>query len=127
MFGNSTETADYSALPTAIFTDPELGAIGLTEQEATEQGFDVGVVKHPLPAVTRAQYTHTKRGFYKLVFDRATRRLLGVHIVSRAASDIVGALAVALPLGVTVDAVARMHHVYPSYSEGLKAAAENAA
>jgi mercuric reductase len=127
MFGTSAETADYSPLPTAIFTDPELGAIGLTEQEATDQGFDVGVVKHPLPAVTRAQYTNAKRGLYKLVFDRGTRRLLGVHIVSRAASDIVGTLAVALPLGVTVDAVARMHHVYPSYSEGIKAAAEQAA
>jgi mercuric reductase len=127
MLGDSAETADYSALPTAIFTDPELGAIGLTEQEAMEQGFDVGVVKHPLPAVTRAQYTNAKRGLYKLVFDRGTRRLLGAHIVSRAASDIVGTLAVALPLGVTVDAVARMHHVYPSYSEGIKAAAERAA
>lgn len=127
MFGNSAETVDYSALPTAIFTDPELGAIGLTEQEANEQGFDVGVVRHPLPAVTRGQYTNAKRGLYKLVFDRGTRRLLGAHIVSRAASDIVGTLAVALPLGVTVDAVARMHHVYPSYSEGIKAAAEQAA
>ena len=127
MFGNSAETVDYSALPTAIFTDPELGAIGLTEQEANEQGFDVGVVRHPLPAVTRGQYTNAKRGLYKLVFDRGTRRLLGAHIVSRAASDIVGTLAVALPLGVTVDAVARMHHVYPSYSEGIKAAAERAA
>jgi pyruvate/2-oxoglutarate dehydrogenase complex dihydrolipoamide dehydrogenase (E3) component len=126
MFGNGSRTADYSVLPTAIFTDPELGAVGLTESEAIEQGYDVGVVKHPLSAVTRAQYTGAKRGLYKIVFDRTSRRVLGIHVVSRGASDIVGGLAVALQLGATVDDLARVHHVYPSYSEGLKAAAEQA-
>jgi mercuric reductase len=124
--GSSSRRADYSALPTAIFTDPELGGVGLTETEASEQGYDVGVVKHPLPYVTRAQYIGAKHGLYKIVFDRETRRVLGVHVVSRAASDIVGSITPALKLGVTVDDQAFMHHVYPSYSEGLKAAAEKA-
>jgi mercuric reductase len=126
MFGDGTRNADYSILPTAIFTDPELGSVGLTESEASEQGYDVEVVKHPLSVVTRAQYTGTKRGLYKIVFDRDTRRVLGVHVVSRGASDIVGGLAVALKLGVMVDDLALIHHVYPSYSEGVKAAAEKA-
>ena len=127
MFASScSRRADYSALPTAIFTDPELGGVGLTEAEAAEQGHDIGVVKHPLPYVTRAQYTGAKHGLYKVVFDRATRRVLGVHVVSRAASDIVGSITPALKLGLTVDDLAFMHHVYPSYSEGLKAAAEKA-
>jgi mercuric reductase len=124
--GSSSRRADYSVLPTAIFTDPELGGVGMTEKEAAEQGHEIGVVKHPLPFVTRAQYTGAKHGLYKIVFDRKTRRVLGVHVVSRAASDIVGSLAPALKLGVTVDDLALMHHVYPSYSEGLKAAAETA-
>ena len=126
MFAGGTRSADFSILPTAIFTDPELGSVGLTESEASEQGYDVDVVKHPLSAVTRAQYTGTKRGLYKIVFDRVTRRVLGVHVVSRGASDIVGGLAVALKLGVVVDDLALVHHVYPSYSEGVKAAAEKA-
>jgi mercuric reductase len=126
MFGDGSRRADYSVLPTAIFTDPELAGVGLTESEAAEQGLEVEVVKHPLPAVTRAQYTGTKRGLFKIVFDRASRRVLGVHVVSRGGSDIVGGLAVALKLGVTVDDLALIHHVYPSYSEGLKAAAEKA-
>jgi mercuric reductase len=126
MFGDGSRRADYSVLPTAIFTDPELGSVGMTETEATEQGHEIGVVKHPLPFVTRAQYTGAKHGLYKIVFDRKTRRVLGVHVVSRAASDIVGSLAPALKLGVTVDDLALMHHIYPSYSEGLKAAAERA-
>jgi mercuric reductase len=126
MFGDGSRRADYSVLPTAIFTDPELGGVGLTEAEAEEQGHDVGVVKHPVPSVTRAQYTRARHGLYKIVFDRGTRRVLGVHVVSRAASDIVGSIAPALKLGLTVDDLAFMHHVYPSYSEGLKAAAEKA-
>jgi len=126
MFGPGLRTADYSALPTTIFTDPELGDVGLTESEAVTQGYEVDVVKHPLPAVTRAQYVGAKHGLYKIVFDRATRRVLGIHVVSRGASDIVGGLAVALKLGVTVDDLALVHHIYPSYSEGVKAAAEKA-
>jgi mercuric reductase len=126
MFGAGMRRADYSVLPTAIFTDPELGSVGLTEQEAREEGHDVDVVKHPLANVTRAQYTRTKHGLFKIVFDPTTRKVLGVHVVSRGASDIVGGLAPALQLGVTVDDLAYMHHVYPSYSEGLKAAAEKA-
>ena len=126
MFGDGSHRADYSALPTAIFTDPELGGVGLTEAEAVQRGHDIGVVTHPLPSVTRAQYIGAKHGLYKLVFDRASRRVLGVHVVSRGASDIVGSIVPALKLGVTVDDLAYMHHVYPSYGEGLKAAAEKA-
>jgi mercuric reductase len=126
MFGSGDRRAEYEVLPTAIFTDPELGGVGLTEVEARDQGFDVDVVKHPLSAVTRAQFSTSRRGLYKIVFDRPTRRVLGVHVVSRGASDIVGGLAVALRLGATVDDLALVHHVYPSYSEGVKAAAEQA-
>jgi mercuric reductase len=126
MFGNGGRRAEYETLPTAIFTDPELGGIGLTEAEARRRGLDVDVVKHPLSSVTRAQYWSSRHGLYKIVFDRGTRRVLGVHVVCRGASDIVGGLAVGLSLGATVDDLARVHHVYPSYSEGLKAAAEQA-
>jgi mercuric reductase len=126
MFSGGDRRAEYEVLPTAIFTDPELGGVGLTEAEARDEGFDVDVVKHPLSAVTRAQFSTSRRGLYKIVFDRTTRRVLGVHVVSRGASDIVGGLAVALKLGVTVDDLALVHHVYPSYSEGVKAAAEQA-
>ena len=126
MFRVGDRRAEYTALPTAIFTDPELGAVGLTEQEARDAGHDADVVKHPLPNVTRAQYTRTKHGLFKIVFDVGTRKVLGVHVVSRGASDIVGGLTPAFKLGLTVDDLAYMHHVYPSYSEGLKAAAEKA-
>ncbi len=126
MFCEDGRRSDYSVLPTAIFTDPELAAVGLTEAEARDRGYDVEVVRHPLESVTRAQLVGEKRGLYKVVFDLASRRVLGVHIVARGASDIVGALAPALQLEATVDDLALAHHIYPSYSEGLKAAAEQA-
>ena len=127
MFGtNDGAVADYSILPTAIFTDPELAGAGLTEAEAKEHGIDYETVVHPVKHVTRSQYIEAKRGLYKIVFDRATRRVLGLHVVSRNASDIVQGFSLALKLGATVDDLAKMHHVYPTWGEGVKAAAEQA-
>jgi mercuric reductase len=126
MFSDSAPEADYGSLPTAIFTDPELAGIGMTEDEAREAGLEFDVVTHPLENVTRAQYTDSKRGLYKIVFETASRRVVGVHVVNRAASEIVQGLALPLKLGVTVDDLAGVHHTYPTLGEGLKAAAEQA-
>jgi mercuric reductase len=126
MFAPNGHAADYSILPTAIFTDPELGAVGLTEDEARERGHDVATAMHPLTNVTRSQYVAERHGLYKLVYDRGSRRLLGLHVVSRGASDIVQGFVFALRAGSTVDDLAQMHHVYPSWGEGVKGAAEQA-
>jgi mercuric reductase len=126
MFTDDAPEADYSGLPTAIFTDPELAGIGQTEQEARDDGLDVGVSIHPLEGVTRAQYTDSTRGLYKLVFERGSGRILGVHVVNRMASEIVQGLALPLKLGATVDDLAAVHHTYPSLGEGVKSAAEQA-
>jgi pyruvate/2-oxoglutarate dehydrogenase complex dihydrolipoamide dehydrogenase (E3) component len=125
MFGGGA-AADYSILPTAVFTDPELAQLGLTEKEAREHGFDAQAVRHELRHVQRATYTDTKHGLFKLVYDGQTRRLLGVHIVARGASDIVQGLAVAMKLGATIDDLAHVHHAFPTLAEGIKAAAEQA-
>ena len=126
MFAPNGSAADYSLLPTAIFTDPELGAVGLTEEEARDRGHDVGTATQPLTNVTRSQFVAERHGLYKLVYARDTRRVLGVHVVSRGASDIVQGLSLGLRLGMTVDDLAASHHVYPSWGEGVKAAAEGA-
>jgi len=125
MFGGGA-TADYSTLPTAVFTDPELAQLGLTENEARERGFDAKTVRHELRHVQRATYTDTKHGLFKLVYDGQTRRLLGVHVVARGGSDIVQGLAVAMKLGATIDDLAHVHHAFPTLAEGIKAAAEQA-
>jgi mercuric reductase len=119
-------TADYSVLPTAIFTDPELAGVGLTRTEAKEQGYDADAVVHPLEHVRRATYVDAKHGLYKVVFDRTTRRVLGLHVVAPEASEVVQGLSVAMRLGVTVDDLAAAHHTFPTIGEGVKAAAEKA-
>jgi mercuric reductase len=126
MFGVDGVRADYSVLPTAIFTDPELADVGLTEREAEEQGHMVGTVSHPLRAVRRASYLDARHGLFKIVFDTQTRRVLGLHVVAPGASDVVQGFAMGLRLGMTVDDLAASHHVFPTIGEGLKAAAEQA-
>jgi mercuric reductase len=126
MFEAAARTADYDHLPTAIFTDPELADVGLSAEEAEKRGFEIDTVVHPVQHVTRAGFVRLQHGLYKVVFDATTRRVLGIHVVSRGASDVVQGLAVALKLGVTVDELALSHHVYPSWGEGVKAAAERA-
>jgi pyruvate/2-oxoglutarate dehydrogenase complex dihydrolipoamide dehydrogenase (E3) component len=124
MFGVAGATADYSILPTAIFTDPELAGVGLTENQAREAGHDVEVVRNGY--VKRFSYIEAKHGLFKIVFDRGTRRVLGLHVVSRGASDVVQGFSLAIKLGATVEDIAGMHHVFPSFGEGVKAAAEQA-
>ena len=126
MFGANGATADYSVLPTAIFTDPELAGVGLTEQEAEDQGHDVETLSHPLKAVRRASYVDAAHGLFKIVFDRGTRRVLGLHVVAPGASDVVQGFAIGLRFGMTVDDLAAAHHVFPTIGEGVKAAAEQA-
>jgi mercuric reductase len=126
MFGGNGARADYSSVPTTIFTDPELSSVGLTEQEARDQGHDVETAVHPIKYVQRAAYTDTKRGLYKLVWDRISRRVLGIHVVCRNGGDIVQGFGVAMRLGATVDDLARAHHAFPTWAEGVKAAAEQA-
>src|ERR687887_581449 len=127
MFGSGEgAVADYSVLPTAIFTDPELAGVGLTQMEAEERGYEAGGVAHPLASVRRASYIDAKFGLYKIVFDRSSRKVLGLHVVAPGASDVVQGFAIGLRLGVTVDDLAAAHHVFPTIGEGVKAAAEQA-
>ena len=76
--------------------------------------------------VTRFSYIEEKGGLFKIVFDRGTRKVLGLHVVSRNGADVVQGLSLAMKLGATVDDLAGMHHIYPSFGEGVKAAAERA-
>jgi len=126
MFGADAPAADYSVLPTAIFTEPELAEVGLTEQDARDQGLEFGVVIHELKHVQRSSYKEHKRGLYKVIFDRTSRRVLGLHVLAPNGGDIVQGFSLALRLDATVEDLAAMHHVFPTFGEGVKAAAEQA-
>ena len=126
MFGRDPTPADYSVLPTSIFTEPELAAVGLTEEEARDQGIAHDVVVHDIKHVQRSSYKEQRRGLYKIVYETGTGRVLGLHVVAPNGGDIVSGFSLALRLGATVDDLAAMHHVFPTFAEGVKAAAEQA-
>jgi mercuric reductase len=126
MFDASPPPADYTLIPTAIFTDPELAGVGLTEEEATAQGLDAATTSYPLAVVQRAFYVDAKRGLFKIVYERGSRRVLGIHVVSRAAGDIVQGYTLAIARGATVDEIAAAHNAFPTFGEGLKYAAQRA-
>src|SRR6266487_1004754 len=112
MFGSNGASADYSILPTSIFTDPEVAGVGLTEEQAREQGHEIEVVRNRF--VRRFSYIGAEHGLFKIVFDRTSRRVLGLHVVSRGAGDVVQGFSLAVKLGATVDDIAGMHHVFPT-------------
>jgi mercuric reductase len=126
MFGGDPPAADYSVLPTAIFTEPELAGVGLTEQEAREQGIEHETAVHDIRYVQRSSYKDQKLGLYKVLYEPGSRRLLGLHVVAPNGSDVVQGFSLALRLDATVDDLAQMHHVFPTFGEGVKAAAEQA-
>jgi mercuric reductase len=127
MFGDGARVADYSALPTAIFTDPELAGVGLTEEQARSQGFEVETSSYDAKALIRPYYVDdAPHGLLKLVYERGSRRLLGLHAAVRAGSELVQGYALALRLGATVDDLALGHYAFPTYGEGLHYAAEAA-
>ena len=131
MLGDGTRTIDYTEIPVAIFTDPELGSVGLSEAEAIDAGFEVEVARYDASALLRPYYAETRtatpHGLVKLVFERGSRRLLGIHAVVRAASELMQGYAVALRLGATTDDIALGHYVFPTNGEGIHYAAESAA
>jgi dihydrolipoamide dehydrogenase len=114
---------DARAVPEVIFTDPEIGTVGLTEDQAREAGLDPVVATFPLAASGRAGTLHARDGFTRLVTDRATDRVIGVHIVGPHASELVAGGALAIELMASPGDVAATIHPHPTLSEGLHEAA----
>ena len=106
--------ADFSIFPTATFTIPAIGQVGLTEAAARQAGLAVGVARTPFEDSTAASIRNETDGLVKVVFDQTSDRLLGVHILGAGAEDLVHVAAVALRGGLTRAALAGMHYVYPT-------------
>lgn len=110
-------------VPHAVFTDPEIASVGLTEARARDQGHDVSVNVQDFRGVARARAAGTTRGFIKIVGDRATGRILGGHILGPSAGELIHEIALALVLEAGTADLARTIHVHPTLSEGVNAAA----
>ncbi|MBN8761132.1 MAG: dihydrolipoyl dehydrogenase [Thiobacillus sp. 65-69] len=117
---------DESIVPWAVFTMPEIGCVGMTEQRAIESGHAVSVGKFDLRGLGKAQAMSELTGMAKVVADRISGRLLGVHIIGAHASDMVHEAAVLLRQNATVHAITQTVHAHPTLSEAIQEAAEDA-
>jgi len=113
---------DWVAMPAAIFTDPEIGAVGLTEEEARAKGYDVIAGKVAFAALGRAVAMDRAEGFVKVVADRASKQLLGATFVGPEASDLVAEATLALEMGAYLEDVALTIHAHPTLSETFQEA-----
>ncbi len=117
---------DWVALPGAIFTDPEIATVGLSEDEARKQGSDPIVGKFAFGALGRAIAIDHTEGFVKVVGDRASKLLLGVTMCGPEACDIVAEAALALEMGAYLEDVALTIHAHPTLPEAFMEACKAA-
>lgn len=123
--GLNPDPVDYSTIPSCIFTSPEVASVGLTEQQAREQGIEVKVGRFPFTASGKATAAGDRDGFVKLIFD-AEERLIGAHLIGSNVTEMLAEPTLAKRLGVTAHQIARTIHAHPTLNEGLMEAAEAA-
>jgi dihydrolipoamide dehydrogenase len=116
--------ADYRCVPAVIFTDPEIGSVGMTEAEAKAKGYDPVVGKFPFTANGRALSMNEAEGFAKIVADKKTDVVLGLHIVGPQASELIAEGALAIEMGARVEDIAATIHAHPTLPEAIMEAAE---
>lgn len=126
-------TIDYDVIPTGIFTLPEIGRVGLTEEQARDRCLAAG--KDPQQALKigrfrygglgKAQATGDIQGLVKVIAEVETDRILGAHILGTHATDLIHEAALAMHLGATASRVADMIHAHPTFAEGLMDAMED--
>lgn len=115
---------DYMAIPAVCFTDPELATVGLNEQQAKDEGFEVVTGKFPFAANGRALALNATDGFVKLVSRKEDGLLLGAQIVGENASDMIAELGLAIEAGMTLEDIAMTIHAHPTLGEISMEAAE---
>ena len=114
---------NYGVIPNVIYTYPELASVGKTEEELKEAGIAYNVGKFPFTANGRAKVNMTTDGFVKILADAKTDRVLGVHILSADAGNMIAEAAIAMEFGASSEDIARTCHAHPTLTEAVKEAA----
>jgi len=123
VYRNLIEGTDYNTtdrpLPYCMFTDPQLGRVGLTEKQAREQGYDIKVAILPMKHVARAIEVGDTRGFMKAVVNVKTKEILGAAVLAEEGGEIMSVLQMAMEGGITYDRIRYCVFAHPTYSESL--------
>jgi dihydrolipoamide dehydrogenase len=116
---------NYEAIAGIIYTNPELAGVGLTEDQAKEQGIDVRIGRFPFRANSRALSNDELDGMVKFVADAKTDRILGAHILQHAASELIAEAVSVIEFGGSSEDIGRTTHSHPTLSEAVREAALN--
>ncbi len=119
--------ADWKTIPWAVFSDPEIAGVGLTEKAAVEAGLQVKRSRFSFAALGRALASGEAEGFARIISDAKTGLVLGVQIVGPEASNLISEAALAIEMGATVEDIALTIHPHPTLPEAIMEAAEVAA
>jgi dihydrolipoamide dehydrogenase len=117
---------DYNLIPGVVYTWPEVAAVGKTEDELKNAGVDYKAGKFSMRALGRSRASGDIDGFVKVLADKTTDEILGVHIVGARAADLIMEAAVAMEYRASAEDLARICHGHPTYSEAIKEAAKAA-
>jgi len=114
---------NYNTIPSVVYTSPEVAWVGKTEDELKAEGREYKVGSFPMMANSRARANSSSEGLVKLISCKTTDRLLGAHIVSESAGELIGELTLAMEYGASSEDVGRTCHAHPTLSEAIKEAA----
>src|SRR5215216_2278421 len=114
---------NYDVIPNVVYTDPEVASLGKTEEELKEAGIAYNVGKFPFTANGRAKVNRTTDGFVKILADKTTDRVLGVHIMGPDAGNLIMECGIAMEFGASSEDIARSCHPHPTLTEAVKEAA----
>ncbi len=114
---------DYKAIPSAIFTDPEIAVIGMDEKTAQKENIAIKIGKFPFVASGKALSIGDTRGFVKIIANRSSKKVIGGSIIGPHATELIAEIALAIQNGLTTDQVAETVHAHPTLAEAVHEAA----
>ncbi len=120
----SAKTINYENIPAAVFTNPQVATVGLTEEQEMERFQACACRAVEVARIPKAQAVKETRGLIKMVIHPEDSRILGVHIVAPLAADLIHEATLAVKFGLTIDDIIDTVHVFPTLSEGSKLAAQ---
>ncbi|HRE67780.1 MAG TPA: dihydrolipoyl dehydrogenase [Cyclobacteriaceae bacterium] len=121
-FAGQKPHINYNLIPGVVYTWPEVASVGLTEEQLKEQGKAFKVGNFPYKALGRARASMDMDGLVKILADKNTDEILGVHIIGARAADMIAAGVVAMEYRASAEDVSRMSHAHPTYMEAVKEA-----
>ncbi len=117
---------NYNLIPGVVYTWPEVAAVGETEAQLKERGVDYKVGKFPFKALGRAKASGDEAGFVKVLADKNTDEILGVHMIGPRAADMIAEAVVAMEFRASAEDIGIISHAHPTYTEAMKEAALDA-